>query len=340
MRPFEYSRATDQASALASLQAAPHTAVLAGGTTLIDLMKLGVMQPERVVDITALPGSDSALAAITQLPDGGVHIGALARMSDVAEHPLIVSAYRVVHEALLKGASAQLRNMATIGGNLLQRTRCTYFRDVTMPACNKRQPGSGCGARQGVHRLSAILGGSEACIATHPSDVAMAFVALDAQVHCTDGQTEQVIPATEFFLPPGETPWQETTLPPGSLITAVTLPPLPAQTRSHYLKVRDRESYEFALASAAGALVIENGVITFARLAMGGVGTIPWRASAAEALLLGGPANQAQFATAAQLAVAGAQPLAQNAFKVPLAQQTVLRVLTTLATDRSHEGAS
>lgn len=340
MRPFEYSRATDQAAAIASLQATPNTAVLAGGTTLIDLMKLGVMQPERLIDITALSGSEPDLAAVTALPDGWVRIGALAAMSDVAEHPLIRASYPVVQEALLKGASAQLRNMATIGGNLLQRTRCTYFRDVTMPACNKRLPGSGCGARQGVHRLSAILGGSEACIATHPSDVAVAFVALDAQVHCTDGKTEQVIPAPAFFLPPGDTPWRETALTAGSLITAVTLPPLPAQTRSHYVKVRDRESYEFALVSVAGALVVEDGLITFARIALGGAGTIPWRAGAAEAFLLGGPASMAQVAAAAELAVAGAQPLSQNAFKLPLAQETVRRVLTTLADAAAQQDGS
>lgn len=329
MRPVSYARAADTAAALAALRD-QQTALLAGGTTLIDLLKLDVLTPRHLVDITGLAEGEPALAGIAVTADGGVRIGALARMSDVAEHPLIREGYPVVREALLKGASAQLRNMATIGGNLLQRTRCTYFRDVTMPECNKRNPGSGCGARLGVHRLSAVLGTSEACIATHASDVAVAFVALDAVIHVTSGAGSRAITATDFFLLPGETPWRETALQPGELITAVELPPLPAGTRSHYLKVRDRESYEFALTSAAVAVRVRDGLIDFARCALGGVGTTPWRAPEAEAALLGQPPASAQFTRAAALAVAGAAPLTQNAFKVTLAQRTLVRALETV----------
>jgi xanthine dehydrogenase YagS FAD-binding subunit len=253
-------------------------------------------------------------------------------MSDVAEHPLMREQYSVISQAMLKGASAQLRNMATMGGNLLQRTRCVYFRDATMPACNKRAPGTGCGARQGVHRLNAVLGGSEACIATHPSDVAVALVALDAVFHLTSTAGEREIVANDFFLLPGETPQRETALLPGELITAISVPPLPAGTGSHYLKVRDRESYEFALASAAVALAVHDGTITLARMALGGVATKPWRVSDAEALLVDGPPSRERFAAAADAMVHGATPLPQNGFKVELARRTLVRALeTTLA---------
>jgi xanthine dehydrogenase YagS FAD-binding subunit len=326
---LSYARADDMPSALEGLRAEPDGVILAGGTTLLDLMKLGVVTPRRLLDITALPQRDPSLATVSAT-DGGVRIGALARMSDVAEHPLIRDGYLVVSEALLKGASAQLRNMATIGGNLLQRTRCTYYRDVMVPECNKRAPGSGCGARLGVHRLSAVLGTSERCIATHPSDVAVAFVALEAQIHLTDGATERTVAADDFFLLPGDTPWHETAINSGELITAVTLPPLPAGARSHYLKVRDRESYEFALTSAAVAVQLVAGRIAFARLALGGVGTKPWRVAAAEEVLLRQPPTEETFARAAEAALAGATPLTQNAFKVDLAQRTLVRALATV----------
>jgi xanthine dehydrogenase YagS FAD-binding subunit len=242
MRPCSYTRATDVAAASADLRTEPDAALLAGGTTLVDLMKLGVMTPRALIDITALASSEPALAAIAATAEGGVRIGALARMSDTAEHPLIRDGYPIVAEALLKGASAQLRNMATIGGNLLQRTRCVYFRDVTVPECNKRLPGSGCAARLGVHRLAAVIGTSPACIATHPSDLAVALVALDAVVHFASADGSRQIAATDLFLLPGDTPQREPAIQPGDLIVAVELPPLPSGTRSHYLKVRDRES--------------------------------------------------------------------------------------------------
>ncbi len=330
MQPFSYERATGVQAVLAGLDDAPDSALLAGGTTLLDLMKLGVTTPRRLIDITGLAESDPELAAITAISSGGVRIGALARMSDAAEHPLIRERYPVVSEALLKGASAQLRNMATIGGNLLQRTRCGYFRDVTMPTCNKREPGSGCGARLGVHRLNAVLGTSEQCIATHPSDVAVAFVALDAVVHVAGSAGERAIPAGDFFLLPGNAPWRETALQPGELITAVELPALPVGARSHYLKVRDRESYEFALASAAVAIVMAEDTVTFARIALGGVATRPWRVPAAEALLIGQPPSPERFAAASVAAVAGADPLPHNAFKVELARRTLERALATV----------
>lgn len=333
MRPFSYTRAGEVAEALAGLGASPDAALLAGGTTLIDLMKLTVMTPHTLIDITALPAGDNTLDSIATAADGGVRIGALARMSDVAAHPLIVDGYPAVSEALLKSASAQLRNMATIGGNLMQRTRCTYFRDVTMPECNKRDPGSGCGARQGIHRLSALLGTSESCIATHPSDVAVAFVALDAAIEVRGEAGERSIAARDFFLLPGATPWQETALGDHELITAVTLPPLPHGTRSHYLKVRDRESYEFALASAAVAIQIVDGVIAHANIALGGVGTRPWHAPAAEVALIGQAPSAATFAASAEAALAEAAPLGQNAFKVTLARRTLERALATVAGD-------
>jgi xanthine dehydrogenase YagS FAD-binding subunit len=339
MRPFSYAQAADAGAALDALRETPDAALLAGGTTLIDLMKLGVMAPARLIDITALAQGDPALSEVAETAEGGVRIGALARMSDVAEHPRIREGYPVVREALLKGASAQLRNMATIGGNLLQRTRCTYFRDVTMPECNKRDPGSGCGARPGVHRLSAILGTSEQCIATHPSDVAVAFVALDAAILITNGRESRAVAADDFFLLPEETPERETALQPGEMIAAVELPPLPAGTRSHYLKVRDRESYEFALASAAVAVRVSNGTIDLARVALGGVGTKPWWAPGAEAALIGKAPSLETIAAASLAAVAGAKPLSQNAYKVTLARRTLERALAIVTSGDDSGGA-
>lgn len=329
MRPFSYERATGIDSALHGLQASPESTILAGGTTLIDLMKLEVMNPRHLIDITGLEQGDAALAAITQTPVGGVRIGALARMSDVADHPLIRDGYPVVSEALLKGASAQLRNMATMGGNLLQRTRCVYFRDVTVPECNKRDPGSGCAARLGFHRLAAVLGASDACIATNPSDVAVPLVALEAVIHLTGSNGQRQISAGDFFLQPGETPWRETAIAPDEVITALELPPLPQGSRSHYLKVRDRESYEFALVSAAVAVHVTDEVIDWARLALGGVGTIPWRVPGAEQMLMGQPCSMATFTIAAEAALLDAIPLPQNAFKVALARNTLARALAT-----------
>ena len=329
MRPFDYARATDVASTIAMLGSTPGAALLAGGTTLVDLMKLSVMTPSFLLDVTGLGTTEPALHEIRHTDGGGVRIGALARMSAVAGHPLIRDGYPVVSEALLKGASAQLRNMATVGGNLLQRTRCVYFRDVTVPECNKRDPGSGCAARLGVHRNAAVLGASESCIALHPSDLAVALVALDAVVHVTGANGERQVQANDFFLLPGDTPWRETALAQGELVTAVELPALPEGTRSHYLKVRDRESYEFALASAAVAVQVEDGVMRWARVALGGVATIPWRAPEAERLLNGEAPSPRVFAAAAEAAVQGAVPLTQNAFKVTLARRTLERALTT-----------
>lgn len=330
MRPFSYERAADLPAAIAATQEGPGTSLLAGGTTLLDLMKLNVLAPARLVDITGLAAATPALAEIRPAADGGVVIGALARMGAVAEHPLIAEQYPLVSQALVKGASAQLRNMATIGGNLLQRTRCVYFRDATIAECNKRTPGSGCAARLGVHRLSAVLGASPSCIATHPSDVAVAFVALNAVVHIAGSGGERRIAADAFFLLPGDHPERETALAPGEVITAVELPPLPAGTRSHYLKVRDRESYEFALTSAAVAVHVAAGVVAAAHIALGGVATKPWRAPEAERALIGNAPSRPLFAEASAAALAGADPLPHNAFKVPLARRTLERALAAV----------
>ena len=330
MRPISYERAADIGAAMAATREGSRTALLAGGTTLLDLMKLDVAAPARLVDVTGLAASIPALAEIRPASNGGVVIGALARMSSVAEHSLIADQYPVVSQALVKGASAQLRNMATIGGNLLQRTRCVYFRDVTVTECNKRGPGSGCAARLGVHRLSAVLGASPSCIATHPSDLAVALVALNAVVHLTSSGGERRITADAFFLVPGDHPERETALAPGEVITAVELPPLPAGTRSHYLKVRDRESYEFALTSAAVAVHVADGRIAAAHIALGGVATKPWRAPEAERALIGAVPSRALFAEASAAAVTGADPLPHNAFKVPLARRTLERALVTV----------
>jgi xanthine dehydrogenase YagS FAD-binding subunit len=333
MRPFSYERATDIASTIDALQASPETMLLAGGTTLLDLMKLDVMTPHRLIDITALVNVDPTLDDVRTTANGGIAIGALARMSAVAAHPRVRSDYPVVAEALEKGASAQLRNMATIGGNLLQRTRCVYFRDVTVPECNKRDPGSGCAARRGVNRNSAVLGTSESCIATHASDLAVALVALDAVVHLEGATGERRFGINDFFLLPGSSPQRETALMPGELITAVTLPRLPAGTRSHYLKVRDRESYEFALTSAAVAIQLVDGVINSAHIALGGVATKPWPAPEAERMLIGSSPSGDLFAEASAAALDGAEPLAQNAFKVALARRTLERALVTVTRD-------
>lgn len=303
---------------------------LAGGTTLVDLMKLDVEQPQQVIDINRLP-----LQQIEQSADGGLKIGALVRNSDLANHPLIMQHYPMLSQALLSGASAQLRNMATTGGNLLQRTRCVYFRD-TATACNKRRPGSGCAAMEGYHRNLAILGVSDHCIATNPSDMNVALTALEAVIHIQGAGGARTFPISDFYLLPGDTPQRETVLAPGELVTHVSLPAPMANAGSFYLKLRDRASYEFALASAAVQLSIDGGRISFARVALGGVGTRPWRSPEAEATLLDAAPTVDVFARAAAAAVRDARPLRDNAFKVDLVQRCIVQALrSTVANRRS-----
>jgi len=321
MRPLRYARVTDVEGAVATVAADPDSAFLAGGTTEVDLIRLGVARPSTLVDINALP-----LADVDDL-GAGLRIGALARMSDVARDPRVVARYPAVAEALLLGASEQLRTMASIGGNLCQRTRCPYFRDDVSP-CNKREPGSGCAALDGISRGHAILGTSEHCIATHPSDLAVPLVAFDAIVHTVGPSGTRMIPIDDFYLAPGTTPEVEHPLAHGELIVAVELPPLPLAQRSLYLKYRDRQSYEFALVSVAAAVAVEDGVVSAARLALGGVGTVPWRARLAEQHLLGAPATPERFAAAAAAELAAATPRPDNAFKVALARRAIVRGLT------------
>lgn len=324
MNRFGYAQATDAASAIATVTASEDAIFLAGGTTLIDLMKEGVETHGTLVDINALPFGE------VRADGDGIHIGAMVRNSDLGRHPLIRQRYPMLSQALLAGASGQLRNMATVGGNLLQRTRCPYFRDTAMP-CNKRAPGSGCSALDGYNRGHAILGTSAACIATHPSDMAVALVALDATVRTLGPQGERRIPIDEFHTLPGATPHIESALDRGELITGIDLPNLPMAANSHYLKVRDRASYEFALTSAAVALEVNDGVVKDARIALGGVATKPWRVRAAELHLVGKPAGREAFAAAADMAVQGAAPRQHNAFKVALAKQTIVAALTEVA---------
>ncbi|NEA22932.1 FAD binding domain-containing protein [Actinomadura bangladeshensis] len=324
MRPFDYTRAADTDTAIATVQAHPGGAFLAGGTTEIDLVRQNVLRPDLLVDINDLP-----LDRVEDLPDGGLRVGALARMSDVAEDPRIATRFPVIAQALLLGASAQLRNMASMGGNLCQRVRCPYFRDATSP-CNKRDPGSGCAAMTGYHRGHAVLGTSDKCIATHPSDLAVALVALDAVVRTRGPSGERTVPVDDFFLPPGDTPEREHPLEHGELITAMDVPATPMAARSLYLKVRDRASYEFALVSAAAALDVRDGAVAGVRLALGGVATRPWRARLAEQALAGRPATPEVFAEAAGRELAAAEPRPQNAFKVELAKRTIVRALTQL----------
>ena len=328
MNPFTYFRASEAPEAVAELAAKPRAKFLGGGTNLVDLMKMGVETPEQLIDINRLP-----LAAVEELPEGkGVRIGGLARNSDLAGHPLIQARYPVLSEALLAGASPQLRNRATTGGNLLQRTRCAYFYDPDFPACNKREPGSGCGALQGFNRMHAILGQSEQCIATHPSDMCVAMAALEAVIRVRGPKGERTIAFQDFHRLPGATPDRETNLAPDELITAVDLPAHPFAARSHYLKVRDRESYAFALVSVAAALKIApDGKIKTARLALNEVAHKPWRAAEAEASLAGKPATVENFRAAADAALAGAKGYQHNTFKIELARRTIVRALTTLA---------
>lgn len=318
MFPFSYTTVTDVDAAV---RAGGSGRYIAGGTTLVDLMRETVERPGALVDISALP-----LGEITATPEGGLRLGALARMADVAADPAVRAAYPVIAEALELSASPQLRNMATIGGNVMQRTRCNYFRDVSA-ACNKRVPGSGCAAREGYNRLHAILGTSDACVATHPSDLAVALVALDARVHTRGPDGERTVPFADFHLLPGDTPDREQDLRPGELIVAVEVPPHPRPLTSGYLKVRDRQSYEFALTSAAVALHVQGGVIRSAGVAAGGVGTVPWRLRAVEQYLVGRQPGDRLWAAAAERAAEGARPLAHNAFKVDLLRRTVERQL-------------
>lgn len=324
MMPFQYERASDASSAVARLVQAPAGVFLGGGTNLVDLMKLGVARPELLVDITHLPYD-----RIESLPDGGVRIGAMVRNSDLAADRTIRQRYPVLAQALLDGASGQLRNLATTGGNLLQRTRCVYFQDVSKP-CNKRLPGSGCPARDGYHRELAILGASEACIATHPSDMAVALAALDASVRVLGPAGERAIPLVGFYRLPGNEPQRDTVLEHGELITAIDLPSLPFSARSRYRKVRDRASYAFALVSVAAAIDVADGKVRDVRLAFGGMAHAPWRALRAEAMLRGAPATEESFRRAAEAELADAQPLPGNAFKVPLARNTIVRTLLDL----------
>jgi xanthine dehydrogenase YagS FAD-binding subunit len=324
MRPLRYARATDADGAIAALRDHRDGAFLAGGTTEVDLIRQNVLRPGLLVDINDLP-----LNRVEDLPGGGLRIGALARMSDVARAPGVVHRFPVIAQALLLGASPQLRNMASMGGNLCQRVRCSYFRDAASP-CNKRDPGSGCAALNGFNRGHAILGTSEMCIATHPSDVAVALVALDAVVHTRGLGGERAIGAGEFFLLPGDTPEREHPLEHGELITAIEVPAAPVARRSAYLKFRDRQSYEFALVSVAAAVRVQDGAVAEVRLALGGVGTKPWRARRAERSLQGQPAAAASFAAAAREELAAAAPRPLNAFKVELAQRAIVRALTAL----------
>ena len=319
MHPFSYTRASDTREALNAARDGGR--YIAGGTTLVDLMRETVERPETLVDITALP-----LGEITVTERGGLRIGALVTMSEAAAHAKVRTLYPVVSEALELSASAQLRNMATIGGNIMQRTRCTYFRDVTAD-CNKREPGSGCAALHGVNRTHAILGTSDACVATHPSDAAVAFAALEARVHLLGPDGTRQVPFVDFLLRPGSTPHREQALRRGELITAVEIPALPRPLKSGYLKVRDRQSYEFALTSAAVALHVRGGVIREARVAAGGVGTVPWKLPAVEQHLVGERPSGALWSAAAAKAADGARPLQHNRFKVELLKRTVERQL-------------
>ena len=323
MRPGDAEAAIRVAAQTKTAQQGADVRFLAGGTTLLDLMKLNVETPARLVDINRLP-----FAKVEATPDGGLRIGATVRNSDLAYHPTVRRDYLVLSEAILAGASAQLRNMATTAGNLLQRTRCMYFRDTAMP-CNKREPGTGCPAIGGSNRTLAVLGTSESCIATNPSDMNVALAALEATVHVQGTKGTRAVPIGEFHLLPGQTPERETVLEPGDLVTHVTLPPPVAGSKQLYLKLRDRASYEFALASAAVVLTLASGRVTRARVALGGVGTKPWRSPEAEAALVGQPAEAASFRRAAEAALRDARPQSENAFKIELAKRCLAHALHT-----------
>ena len=328
MKPYHYEQARDIPGAGAALAEQPNAKYLAGGTNLVDLMKLEIMTPDVLVDVRRLTSD-----RIEETEDGGVRIGAAVTNSDLAADRTIRSRYPVLSQALLSGASGQLRNLATTGGNLLQRTRCVYFYDTTTP-CNKREPGSGCSAIEGHNKDHAILGASEHCVATHPSDMAVAMTALEAfvNVHGPDG--ERRIPIEDLHRLPGDEPERDTTLEHGELITAVDLPPLDLAYNSRYRKVRERASYAFALVSVAAALDVEDGVVRDVRLALGGVAHKPWRATKAEEVLRGEPAGEENFRAAAEIELEDARPLRENAFKVPLARNVITRTLLELSEER------
>jgi xanthine dehydrogenase YagS FAD-binding subunit len=324
MHPFEYQRVNKAEQAIASVAQPGSAKFLAGGTNLVDLMKNGVEQPTRLIDINRLP----SLAQIQPLPDGGLRLGALARNSDTANHPLVRQSYPMLSQAILSGASPQLRNLATNGGNLMQRTRCYYFMDVAFAQCNKRSPGSGCGAREGVNRTHAILGASDQCIATNPSDMCVALAALEATIRVSGHQGERTIAISDFHRLPATTPELDTNLLPDELILSIDLPKSNFSRHSHYLKVRDRASYAFALISVAAALELDGKRIRNARIALGGVAHKPWRSEDAEKSLVGQEMNQQVFAVAATKALAHARPYTQNAFKIDMAMQSIIRALS------------
>ena len=328
MKPFRYEQAVNASGAVAALAEAPTAMFLGGGTNLVDLMRLGVARPEALVDVSRLP-----FDRIEELPGGGLRIGATVRNSDLAADRRVRERYPVLAQALLAGASGQLRNVATTGGNLLQRTRCAYFQDVTKP-CNKREPGSGCPAREGEHRNLAILGQSEACVATHPSDLAVALAALDAVVHVQGPSGSRTIPMPGLHRLPGDEPQRDTVLEHSELIPAVELPRLDFAVRSRYCKVRDRASFAFAVVSVAAVLDVGDGVVRDVRLALGGIAHVPWRAAKAEAALRGAPATTESFAQAAETELAEARPLRDNGFKVVLARNVLVRTLAELAGTR------
>jgi xanthine dehydrogenase YagS FAD-binding subunit len=323
-RPKDNAQAIDATAKARTAQQGADIRFIAGGTTLIDLMKLNVERPENLVDLNRLP-----MDKIEATADGGLTIGALVRNSELAWHPLVRKNYTVLSEAILSGATVQIRNMATTAGNLLQRTRCPYFRDIAMP-CNKREPGSGCGAINGFNRNLAILGTSEHCIATNPSDMNVALAALEATIHLHGAKEERSVPIGDFHLLPGNTPDRETVLEPGELITHVTLPPPAPGSRSIYIKLRDRTSYEFALASAAVIITTSGRRITRARVALGGIGTKPWRSPEAEAELNNQLATEDIFRKAAEAALREAKPQSQNGFKVELAKRCLVHALKTV----------
>ena len=325
MTPFHYSRASDVADAISQIAADPAAKFIAGGTNLIDLMKYDVEHPARLIDISQLP-----LKNVEETPDGGLLIGALVPNSDLAYHPLIEQRYPMLASAILAGASQQLRNMASTGGNLVQRTRCFYFYDAVTP-CNKREPGSGCSAISGINRINAILGTSEACIATHPSDMCVALAALEAKVHVTGPGGARVIAFADFHRLPGDTPERDTNLEPREIITAIELPRKGFDANYSYLKIRDRLSYAFALVSVAAALELEGDTIKEARLALGGVAHKPWRDPAAEAALRGQRVGESAFAKAADLLLRGARGYGHNSFKIGLARRAILRTLSQAA---------
>lgn len=323
MRPFDYQRAEDAAGAVRAIVAVPNAKFLAGGTNLIDLMKQNVERPDALIDVNRLE-----LAKIEELPDGGLRLGALARNADTADHPLVRERYPLLSEAILAGASPQLRNAATNGGNLLQRTRCYYFYDPGFEHCNKRKPGSGCAALEGYNRIHAILGASPECIATHPSDMCVALAALEARVRVTSRRGERTIAFADFHRLPGNHPEIDTTLKPDELILSIDLPKSLYANHFSYVKVRDRASYAFALVSAAAALEMDGNTIRSARLALGGVAHKPWRSESAEQMLAGKQATRENFLLAANEILSGAKTYRDNAFKVEMAKRAIVRAFT------------